>query len=306
MNDKFYISIGIPAYNEEANIGHLIHAILKQKQDGFLLKEIIVISDGSNDKTIEIMKTINDSRIITIDSKERKGKAKRLNEINDMFTGDILVLLDADIFPADNLFLKNIVSPIQKDEEVGLVGCENLPLESGTFFGRVIAFSTEFKNSVYKKWKGGNNIYMCSGAARAFSRDFVKKIQWQSFVGEDAYSYFECIIKGYTFTFSETAKIYIKSPENFKDHMKQSARFINSKSEFRGHFSKDLIDKSYDIPNEIFKAEATAFFLKNPIMFTSYLAIYLYIKYNPQRRRYSNNIWNPSTSSKSLINTHEN
>ena len=50
------ISVGIMAFNEEKNIGRLLKAILSQKLNQIKITEIIVVSDGSTDKTDEIVK----------------------------------------------------------------------------------------------------------------------------------------------------------------------------------------------------------------------------------------------------------
>jgi len=55
MKKLITVSIGIPAYNEEANIGKLLSSLIKQKEAGFIIKEIIVVSDQSTDKTDEIV-----------------------------------------------------------------------------------------------------------------------------------------------------------------------------------------------------------------------------------------------------------
>src|SRR3989344_8939516 len=75
------VSIGIPAYNEEANIKNLLTALLAQKQENFELLEIIVISDGSDDNTVEQAKSLASEKISVIDGKDRKGQAQRQNEI---------------------------------------------------------------------------------------------------------------------------------------------------------------------------------------------------------------------------------
>ena len=61
MKTKFKkptLSIGIPAFNEEANIYFLLKDLLSQKMDQFNLERIIVNSDGSTDDTIEQVKRI--------------------------------------------------------------------------------------------------------------------------------------------------------------------------------------------------------------------------------------------------------
>jgi glycosyltransferase involved in cell wall biosynthesis len=65
---KISVSIGIPAYNEEKNIGRLLTAILNQKTYNVEIDQIVVVSSGSTDKTDTIVEdfTRKDSRIVLI------------------------------------------------------------------------------------------------------------------------------------------------------------------------------------------------------------------------------------------------
>ena len=73
MYKKPTVTIGIPAYNEEANIKNLLDSILSQIQNNFIIDEIIVVSDGSSDKTADIVRSLNNSLINLIEDKERLG-----------------------------------------------------------------------------------------------------------------------------------------------------------------------------------------------------------------------------------------
>ena len=75
------VTIGIPAYNEEANIGVLLRAIVKQRETDFVLKKIIVVSDKSTDNTANEVKKIKDSRIKLIENRVRRGKVYNQNKI---------------------------------------------------------------------------------------------------------------------------------------------------------------------------------------------------------------------------------
>lgn len=57
---KLTVTIGIPAYNEEQNIGHLLVNIFNQSTSIAILDEIIIVSDGSTDNTIKAIKKITD------------------------------------------------------------------------------------------------------------------------------------------------------------------------------------------------------------------------------------------------------
>src|SRR6185503_4888530 len=197
MDKKIKVSVGIPAYNEEANIKNLVKAILVQKQEVFELLEIIIIFDGSKDNTVQEVNSIQDNRINMIDSKERKGQAMRQNEILDLFSGDILVLLNADILPANERFLENFIVPFEQNEKVGIVGCKGVPLPAKTFFEKIVNFSVAMKQEMAEQWDSGQNIYMCHGHSRAFSRGFAKEFRWPLAFAEDAYSYLACLKDGF-------------------------------------------------------------------------------------------------------------
>ena len=46
------VTVAISAYNEEGNINYFLKSVIKQKIKNFTLKKILVISDGSTDKTV--------------------------------------------------------------------------------------------------------------------------------------------------------------------------------------------------------------------------------------------------------------
>jgi len=51
-------SVGVTAYNEEANIGRLLDALLNQHLHDVEISEIIVVASGCTDNTIPIVESI--------------------------------------------------------------------------------------------------------------------------------------------------------------------------------------------------------------------------------------------------------
>src|SRR3989338_5892127 len=100
------VTIGIPAYNEAGNIGQLLKALLKQKQAGWVLEKIMVVSDASEDKTDIIVKQFKDKRIRLLRNLQRIGQAESQNRIIDECDSDVLVLMNADVLPeGDDFFM---------------------------------------------------------------------------------------------------------------------------------------------------------------------------------------------------------
>ncbi len=111
------IAIGIIAYNEEKNLPKLLDIIKDLK-----IKELFLFSDGSTDKTNNIImnfkgkKTNNVYKII---GKKRRGKYFRINQFIEKTTCDILLLCNGDILPKEG-FLKKIIKFMQ-DKTIAII-----------------------------------------------------------------------------------------------------------------------------------------------------------------------------------------
>jgi len=89
------VSIVVSAYNEEVVIKEKIKNCLELDYPRESL-EIIIASDGSNDKTNEIVKRFSDKGVVLADYKERRGKAEVLNQTIPLAKNEIIVLSDAN------------------------------------------------------------------------------------------------------------------------------------------------------------------------------------------------------------------
>lgn len=297
---KNLISIGIPAFNEEANIKKLLLALLNQKQTNYVIKEIIVVSDQSTDNTIKEIQSVKSKKIIILQNRKRMGQALGQNKIIDKFSGDILILLNADVLPYNRNFISEIIQPILKDKKVGIVCPKLIPVEANGFFGKMMNYAAECKWDMVANWGYKSNLMLCSGAARAFPRQFIKQMRWPKIVAEDAYSYFYCISNHYKFNFQPQAKIFYKPADNFKDQRKQSSRFLASQDEMAEIFGEKVVRKSYSVPLSLKVLYTLKYFFRNPVLMISYLLYYLFANLNPQKGKFKSVIWDISKSSKTL------
>jgi len=97
-HDSCFISIIIPAYNEEKRITHTLLDVISKMEKKKYKWEIIVVDDGSTDKTSEVARKIldNDMRCKVITNVQNRGKgfAVKTGVINS--SGEYFVFLDAD------------------------------------------------------------------------------------------------------------------------------------------------------------------------------------------------------------------
>lgn len=301
MNDKGLptVTIGIPAYNEEANIAYLLEDILRQKEEGFVIEKILIISDGSSDRTVELARAISDPRIEVIDYPDRQGKMIRQNEMLAMTSSDVVVLFDADVALAGDYFLTAIIRPIIEDG-ADLVGTKINTVPAQTLIEKILDAGMQLKTRLFEAYRAGRNVYTCTGRARALSRRFYSQLRFPHKIGEDAYSYFACIASGFTYAYAKNAVVMIKLPENLADNVLQSERFADSREQFYGDFGRDVIGREYQLPYR----PAVKMFLTGGSKFSFYLLAYcvivMAIRIRSLYHSTSPSLWEISKSSKNL------
>ncbi len=87
------ISVLLSVYNDDVNIKKSIDSILSQSYKNI---ELLVIDDGSTDKTYEILNDIKDSRLKIFRNKDNLGLTKCLNILIKKSQGQILARQDSD------------------------------------------------------------------------------------------------------------------------------------------------------------------------------------------------------------------
>ncbi|RYE05563.1 MAG: glycosyltransferase [Rickettsiaceae bacterium] len=92
------VSIILPTYNREHFIGEAISSVLSQNYHNF---ELIIVDDGSTDKTHDIVSTFKDSRIKYY-YQHNKGRSSARNLALSIACGEYIAFLDSD-----DLYLKN-------------------------------------------------------------------------------------------------------------------------------------------------------------------------------------------------------
>jgi len=98
LNEFGVLSVVIPAYNEELVIGETIIRVTRVLETSDIDYEILIVDDGSTDKTIDVLKALQDSlsiRIICL--KQNSGHMNAIRVGMEVSTGDYVVTLDADL-----------------------------------------------------------------------------------------------------------------------------------------------------------------------------------------------------------------
>lgn len=105
------LSVIVPVYNEEKMVKTSMERLLGTKIPGITSMEVIVVDDGSRDRTLEEVGKIGDKRLVKLGHKINRGKGAAIRTALTKISGDLVVIQDADLEydPAD---LGLLLSPI--------------------------------------------------------------------------------------------------------------------------------------------------------------------------------------------------
>ncbi len=123
-------SVGVTAYNEEANIGPLLEALLNQHLHDVEIAEIVVVASGCTDGTVPIIEryAAENSIIHPIIQPAREGKTAAINLFLANAHEEICVLESGDTLPAENT-VEHLVRMFV-DPQVGMVGAHKIPVNT--------------------------------------------------------------------------------------------------------------------------------------------------------------------------------
>ena len=206
-------TIGIMAHNEEGNIGNVLDALLRQRLDICRIKEIIVVSSGSTDKTNDIVKEYSQKyeKVKLSIQLNREGKASAINQFLKLSTTEIIIMESADTIPAEDC-IENIVRPFQ-DPNIGMTGGHPIPVnDPNTLTGFIVHLMWRLHHRIAcEQPKLGEIVAL---------RNIVREIPGDTAVDE---ANLETIVqeKGYKLHYARDAIVNMKGPETIRDFIKR-------------------------------------------------------------------------------------
>lgn len=230
--------------NEESNILLFLGDLLLQDLPGFRLEKILLISDGSTDRTVELVKTVADPRIEILEEHDRQGKNARMNQGLRLATSDIVILLDADIRMRKPHALHALVEPFVHDPLLAVTSGWAIPLEPQTLAEHVAWVSDALWKNILDHTKN-TDMYRCEGKVRAIHRNLYKDLVFPLASADDVYPYLQAKKHGMGFLYCKNATVRYQLPVTWGDYTKQNIRFLQSK-DIQSHFFDDaLLSQGY-------------------------------------------------------------
>ncbi len=111
------VSVVLSVYNGEKYLDEAIESILNQSYENF---EFIIIDDGSSDKSLEIIRSYDDKRIVVI-SRENRGLVSSLNEGIEIAKGRYIARMDADDISLATRIEEQVIF-MERNSDVGICG----------------------------------------------------------------------------------------------------------------------------------------------------------------------------------------
>lgn len=209
-------SVGVMAFNEEANIGHLLESLRRQHLATCRIHGILVVASGCTDATERIVASIarSDPLVKLAVQREREGKASAINLFLSRAEGDVMVIESGDTIPDRNA-VEELVRPF-RDPEIGMTGAHPIPVDSED---RFMGFTSHLF------WRLHHTLALNHpklGEMIAF-RNIVREIPKDTAVDEAS---IEALVTeaGYRIHYAADAVVYNKGPETIADFLKQRRR----------------------------------------------------------------------------------
>ncbi|MHC5825481.1 MAG: glycosyltransferase family 2 protein, partial [Nostoc sp.] len=138
------VSVIVPAYNADTFIERTLNSILTQT---YINIEVLVVDDGSEDRTAEIVKSFvdKDSRVILLKQKNA-GVAAARNLAIEKSSGEYIAPIDADDIWYRQKLEKQVQCMLEADQSVGLVYAWSVHIdEDDVIFGTIdIEYNRDF------------------------------------------------------------------------------------------------------------------------------------------------------------------
>lgn len=214
----------IAAYNEEQVIAEKIENSLSLDYPPERI-EVLVVSNGSVDRTDEIVRSFNDPRVRLL-SLPRPGKMQALNEGVKLANGEILLFTDAD-FLLDHHALRRMASKFADPEVGGVCGSRNTNVRREGD----VAGEGEGLYARWDKWQKTlesriGNVFAADGLLYAIRKELYTPIA-DLHASDDIYVSTRIPLQGYRLVFDPEATAFERAGVQVEQEFRRRIRITN-------------------------------------------------------------------------------
>lgn len=215
------VSVMIPSYNEESLLASTIESIKKQS---YPINQIIVVDDGSTDRTGEIACELGATVVRT--EKNTGTKSRAQNYGIKYVASDVFVTIDADTILKSDAIEKLI--PLLADGKT-LSACGFVvPARIKTIWERARFAEYLLSCGLYKSAQAHwGTPLVSSGCFSAFNINIFKTLGGfpENNIAEDMALTWKALLNGYNIKYGREAVCYPKDPENWIQYRNQALRW---------------------------------------------------------------------------------
>lgn len=217
------VSVVIACHNEQSNIAARIKNLAECDYPRDLV-EIVIVSDGSIDRTAELARRQASDRVRVVAYEEQKGKAIALNVGVELAKGDVIVFADSrqSFEPAA---IKELVANFA-DPRVGAVSGELL-LDGGgsSSVGESVGFYWKYEKWIRKSESRAGSTIGATGAIYAIRRALWRPLP-ESTILDDVYTPMRIALGGRRVVFEEKARASDRAVESPGREFKRKVRTL--------------------------------------------------------------------------------
>ena len=221
--------------NEKNTIGNTIRDILLQQYPEF---EIIAVNDFSTDGSDEIVKNMDDPKLVSITaSADIPGKKLALSEGIKHARFDHILVTDADCKPASDHWIQRMAATLINQKASVVAGFS--PMEpANTFIGRFSAFETLMTALQYMSYTLAGMPYMATGRNMMYTKSFFYKysddMYFSTPAGDDDLLIQNAVVHEKTsICFHQDAWVYTFPKRDAASFLKQKLRHISVAGRYR-------------------------------------------------------------------------
>ncbi len=278
-----FISILIPAHNEEFTIEHCVRSLaeLDYYKDGKRNYEIIVINDGSSDETGQVLSPLKKEfdflRIVTRKQpRAGRGKGYVLNDGVRICQGDVIAVFDADARLKPD-FLSKII-PYLDDDVAGVQARVRMYNADRNLLTRMqeVEFSI-FGNVILRARDVMGKSSFLGGNGQLTRKKFVEDIGgWDGFaVTEDLNMSIKLILDGHKIRYCPEAVVWQEAVPQWKPFFRQRVRWATGNLETLFVYLAPIIDAEIPLYKKIDSIQYLVFLLFTVFVMLGYIVAIL-------------------------------
>ncbi|MBE6505884.1 MAG: glycosyltransferase [Methanobrevibacter millerae] len=277
--EKPFVSVFIPAHNEEATIAMTVRSVCESDYhvDGEPYFEVIVINDGSTDRTGEILHEIKDDlpqlKIVTRKPPvSGKGKGFVLNDALTLSRGEIIGVFDADTKICKD-YLTKVVAYVVDPEIDGVQSRVKMYNRDESYLSRMqhVEFAS-FGNTLRAKDNLGNTGFLGGNGQFVKKQSIIDCGKWDGFaVTEDLNLAVKIMLLGGKIRYCGEAAVYQEALNEWKPFFRQRVRWAIGNFETLFIYLPQILKSKVSIPKKFGIIEHISFYSFNLLIFFGFI-----------------------------------